>query len=227
MERSESIAALSKALAAAQGEIIGAGKDAFNPHFKAKYADLAAVWDACRPALAKNGLAVIQPVSADGARVRVITLLAHGSGEWISEELILEARDASPQSVGSVFTYGRRYGLSAMVGVAPDDDDDGNAAQPTRNGSSRDSSRPSTPQPAEARPSEYISGKQQGELIRAAKATGWTDAALATFVKDNYRSWDKVPVGEFSKVMATMQGGTEPAEPTSDINDGDASGGNR
>lgn len=225
MERSESIAALSAALAAAQGEITGASKDAVNPHFKTKYADLAAVWDACRPALSKNGIAVVQPVSAEGATVKVITLLTHGSGEWISETLVLEARDASPQSVGSAFTYGRRYGLSAMVGVAPDDDDDGNAAQPERNGASRDYSRPtpSTPRASVPSASGLITWQQQRELIAAAKAAGWSDDALATFVKDNYVSWAKVPASEFAKVMATMQSGTEPvpASVGESINDDD------
>lgn len=214
MERSESIAALSAALAAAQGEITGASKDALNPHFKTKYADLAAVWDACRPALSKNGIAVMQPVSVEGALVKVITLLSHGSGEWISETLVLEARDASPQSVGSACTYGRRYGLSSMVGVAPDDDDDGNAAQPERSGLPREYSRPPANPRPESRPAAVASGliswQQQKELIAAAKTAGWSDDALATFVKDNYGSWAKVPASEFAKVMATMQGGTEP-----------------
>lgn len=125
--RSESIAALAAALAKAQGEMEGAAKANVNPHFKSKYADLASVWDACREPLSKHGLSVLQPVSADGARVTVTTILAHSSGEYISEALTMTAAQNTPQGVGSTITYGRRYGLASMVGIAPEDDD-GNAA---------------------------------------------------------------------------------------------------
>lgn len=130
MTRSDSIAALTVALAKAQAMIQGAAKDSLNPHFKSKYADLASCWDACRDALTKNGLAVVQPVSADGPRVTVTTLLTHSSGEWIAEALTMTATQDTPQAVGSVITYGRRYGLCAMVGIAPEDDDANAASQP-------------------------------------------------------------------------------------------------
>lgn len=125
---------LAEALAKAQAEMDGAAKDATNPHFKSKYADLASIRDACRP-LSKHGIAVLQPTKADGNRVTVTTLLMHSSGEWIAEELTLTALQATPQAVGSAITYGRRYGLASMVGIAPEDDD-GEAAEgrgPARN----------------------------------------------------------------------------------------------
>ena len=125
--RSASIAKLVAALAKAQSAIAGAVKDSENPHFRSRYADLASTWDACRQPLTKNELAVLQPVSANGPQVTVTTILAHSSGEWISEPLTLTAQQNTPQGVGSAITYGRRYGLAAMVGIAPDDDD-GNAA---------------------------------------------------------------------------------------------------
>lgn len=131
MTRSDSIGALVAALAKAQAQIEGAVKDALNPHFKSKYADLASVWDACREPLTKNGLAVLQPVSADGSKVTVTTLLTHTSGEWIAEALTLTATQDTPQGVGSAITYGRRYGLSSMVGIAPEDDDGNAASKPS------------------------------------------------------------------------------------------------
>ena len=121
--RSASIAALAGALAKAQAKIAGATKDSLNPHFKSKYADLASIWDACRGPLSANEIAVLQPVSAEGPMVSVTTLLAHSSGEWIAETLVLTAVQNTPQAVGSAITYGRRYGLASMVGVAPEDDD--------------------------------------------------------------------------------------------------------
>jgi hypothetical protein len=127
VRRSASIAALAAALAKAQGEMGGASKDKTNPHFKSAYADLASVWDACRGPLSKNGLAVLQPPSADGPRVTVTTILTHSSGEWIEVDLTMTATQNTPQGVGSCLTYARRYALQSMVGIAPEDDD-GNAA---------------------------------------------------------------------------------------------------
>lgn len=126
--RSPSIAKLADALAKAQAEITSASKDRENPHFRSRYATLASVQDACRGPLTKNGLAVMQLVSSEGPKVTVETLLTHSSGEWISSRLTLTAAQANPQAIGSAVTYARRYGLSAMVGVAPDDDDDGESA---------------------------------------------------------------------------------------------------
>ena len=125
MTRSESIANLAAALAKAQGTIEGASKDAKNPHFNSRYADLASVVDACRKALADNELAVVQsPSTKDGNLVLMTTMLLHSSGEWIeSDPLQVQARDAAPQAVGSCLTYLRRYQLASMVGVAPADDD--------------------------------------------------------------------------------------------------------
>ena len=134
MSASPTVGAIGKALAAAQGEMKGATKDSTNPFFKSKYADLASVWDACREALSKNGLAVVQAPKADGAKVSVTTILIHESGEWVSEELTAQAKDDSPQSVGSTITYLRRYGISSFVGVSPEDDD-AESAQPRGNSS--------------------------------------------------------------------------------------------
>src|SRR6266508_2062060 len=130
-ETSQSVGALAAALAKAQAEIEGASKDRVNPHFKASYATLASVWDACRSALAKNGLAVVQSPVSEGSTVTVYTTIMHASGEWMRSALSASARDGTPQSIGSAITYLRRYSLAAMVGVAPEDDD-GNDAQPPR-----------------------------------------------------------------------------------------------
>ena len=127
MTHSEQINEIAAAIAKAQGQIKGASKDANNPFFKSKYADLASVWDACRGALSANGLAVIQSPSASGTSVSVDTLLAHASGQWIAGTVSVTAREDTPQAIGSAVTYLRRYALQSFVGVAPEDDD-GNLA---------------------------------------------------------------------------------------------------
>ena len=134
MLMSPSIAVLTKALSAAQGEFETIGKDktgkirSEKASYDYKYADLATCLESTRKALAKYGVAVVQPVRTEGARAIVTTIVAC-AGEWISEETTINASDASPQKVGSAITYARRYGFLAMVGAAPDlEDDDGDHA---------------------------------------------------------------------------------------------------
>lgn len=128
MNKSDQINELAAALAKAQGEIQAAAKDKKNPHYGSAYADLASVWDACRSQLSKNGLSVAQVVeSDDGMVVTISTVLMHTSGQFVSGMFKMKPVKADPQGIGSATTYARRYALSAIVGVAPDDDD-GNAA---------------------------------------------------------------------------------------------------
>lgn len=136
MNKSESIAELTKALVNVQANLKPAVKDAKNPFFKSNYADINSVWDSCRDLLADNGLAVIQTTAPAEHAVIVETILAHTSGEWIGGELLLPLTKGDAQGVGSAITYGRRYGLAAIVGIVADEDDDGNAASP-RNGSAK------------------------------------------------------------------------------------------
>lgn len=123
MTTSDAINEIAAALAKAQGQMSGAVKDAANPFFKSKYADLASVWDACRHPLTANGLAVVQSPSVEGMRVSVDTLLTHTSGQWMRGTVSVTAKEDSPQAVGSCITYLRRYALQSFVGVAPEDDD--------------------------------------------------------------------------------------------------------
>jgi hypothetical protein len=123
------LAQLFEALAKAQAEIKAALKDSANPFFKTTYADLASVWDACRAPLSKNGLCIIQTTDSDDPQVVcVTTILGHSSGAFITSSLRMYPQKNDPQSIGTCITYGRRYGLSAMVGIAAEDDDGGQAS---------------------------------------------------------------------------------------------------
>lgn len=128
---SPTLGALAAALAAAQAEMSHASKDGKNPHFRSTYATLSSVLDATRPVLARHKIAILQLATSEGKTARVETRLIHESGEWISATSTAEARDGSPQSIGSAQTYLRRYGLQAIAGIAAEDDD-GEAAQPAR-----------------------------------------------------------------------------------------------
>lgn len=130
MRHSESMSNIAKALAIAQPHISNPALDAVNPHFRSRYATLAAHIAAVRAPLAAQGISVVQSTRIDvpGAVV-VVTSLIHASGEWISSELALPS-GATPQTYGSALTYARRYALAALCGIVGDEDDDANAATP-------------------------------------------------------------------------------------------------
>lgn len=120
---------IAKALTAFHADLPNVSKGSTNPAFKSKYADLADIVHVVLPALAKNGLAwITRPTYVDGAFVLAYEL-RHISGESISGEWPLpDPTQANPQQLGSAVTYAKRYTLSAVTGIAPDTDDDGNAA---------------------------------------------------------------------------------------------------
>ena len=121
--RSETLGKLAGALAKAQGAMTNAQRDSANPHFKSRFASLASVRDACGPHLSENEIAYVQTVRAFGRIAMITTGFYHSSGEFMEETLTLSASDDRPQTVGSAITYGRRYALAAMAGIAPYDDD--------------------------------------------------------------------------------------------------------
>ena len=123
MNKSESTTALFGALASAQGEMENASKNSENQHFRSKYADLAEVLNTVRPVLSRHGLSVTQFPSYGDGIVHVETIIAHKSGEWMSEKCSAPAQKQDPQGVGSAISYLRRYSLAAVCGIAQEDDD--------------------------------------------------------------------------------------------------------
>jgi len=164
MNNSESIAGIAAALSAAQSEMGKAIKESTNPHFRSKYADLGNVIDSCLPALNKNGIAVVQPVGQNEYGTYVDTVLVHTSGEWLACRVPLIIGKNDMQGFGSAQTYARRYGLMAMAGIAPEDDD-GNAA-----------SRPKAqaPAPTPSMTPEQMQAKRQAYLDKLATLTDET-----------------------------------------------------
>jgi hypothetical protein len=139
--RSEKVGELMTALAKAQGEYDKAVKDSSNPFYNSKYADLASVTNAVRASFSKHGIAIVQQVSADLERqtAGATTFLYFGE-QWVSTTCELPAvgtvkvKDATgkvvgekdrfdAQTIGAAQTYARRYTLSPLASVAPEDDD--------------------------------------------------------------------------------------------------------
>jgi hypothetical protein len=128
MKTSETIGKISAALLEAQQAITFASKDATNPHFHSKYADLPSVIDAVKPALNKCGIVFIQSASpSEPGTLALSTRLIHVSGEWLEDTAVMPLQKLDPQGFGSAMTYARRYSLAAFTGLYQDDDD-GNAA---------------------------------------------------------------------------------------------------
>jgi len=129
MNQSETINELATALCKAQSKIRNAEEDKTNPHFRSKYATLTSLWECCRQPLSENGLSVVQTFEESGTRLLVVTTLIHSSGQWIRSTFPIN-QSLKIQEMGSSATYARRYSLSAIVGIAPgdNDDDDGEKA---------------------------------------------------------------------------------------------------
>lgn len=170
------------ALALAQGEIENANKNAANPHFRSKYADLAKVLNTIRPVFAKHGLSLIQSPGYDGSMASVTTVLAHQSGGYMTSTASCVPAKADAQGIGSATTYLRRYGAAAVAGIAQEDDD-GNAA-------------------AHNEPHAVVTAEQAATLRDMLEATGSdTDKFCAAFGCD---SVDALPASKYASALAAL-----------------------
>lgn len=142
---------IAKALVVAQGKMEALIKDAAadvrsdKGSYRYKYASLAATIAAVQPAYNAAGIAILQPPGTvrNNGKLAVVaeTMLLHETGQWCRGAIELDLVKTDPQGVGSGITYGRRYYLQGLSGIAPEDDD-GNGA----------SGRASTPAPASSSP---------------------------------------------------------------------------
>jgi hypothetical protein len=90
-----------------------------------RYAPLDTIFAAVRGPLSANGLAIAQLL--DGPDL--VTMLLHESGEYLEAKTPMPHSEGDTvQQYGSAITYLRRYALQAILGIASEEDDDGNAA---------------------------------------------------------------------------------------------------
>ncbi len=125
---------ITEALALAQAEIAPPKRDRTvnvrtraGDNYSFKYATFSAIIEAV---LTKNGLWFVQTMryNRDEQLTYLKTTLLHKSGQAIEMEVPLIISQDGIQAFGSGLTYMKRYCLSALLGVAADEDDDGNAA---------------------------------------------------------------------------------------------------
>ncbi|MDP6462099.1 MAG: ERF family protein [Gemmatimonadota bacterium] len=119
---------LTEKLIAARAAIPNIPRTAENPHFRSKYAPLDAILDAVVPALAAEGLSLIQPVAVTSNGPVVRTIISDGQEEVASEYPLPSKLVEQPQKFGAAVTYAKKYSLSALLALSTEEDDDGNAA---------------------------------------------------------------------------------------------------
>lgn len=158
----------------AYAEMTNPKKNASNPAFKSKYANLEELLAVTRPILSAVGLALVQEPVSDGANIGVRTRLVHADGTEIdfgSYTVPLTKHDA--QGAGSAITYTRRYSIASVFGLAQEDDD-GNAASA----------------PAKGRTVNADAVGSDAPIVRAIygkkKALGMTDNALTAALKRDF-----------------------------------------
>jgi hypothetical protein len=134
---SDSIGAIATALAKAQVELLNPEKsmiatitasESREGERTFRYAPLSSGLDIVRKSLGRHEIATVQTTSIDNdaGLIRLTTLLAHSSGEWISSEFPVcpISETAAPHRLGAALTYARRYALFTLVGIAGEDDTD-------------------------------------------------------------------------------------------------------
>jgi len=133
IETSESIDKLSAALAKAQSEFKTAKKTATNPFLKNNYSNLSDIYQAVKPALAANGISLVQSSDLQDGNVQVTqTRLIHTSGQWMQTTMSMMVGKTDPQSMGSLLSYSRRYAITQALSIDTGElDDDGNRASGT------------------------------------------------------------------------------------------------
>ena len=150
MQRSsETIGAIAAALAKAQAQLVNPEKSLVGTirsdqgsgaERSFRYAPLSSGLDVVRKTLSQHEIATVQTTGIDerAGIVRLSTVLAHGSGEWIASDwpVCAISETAAPHRMGAALTYARRYALFTLVGIAGEDDLDApDLPGPSGNGS--------------------------------------------------------------------------------------------
>jgi len=165
---------LVQALVKAQSEMGHAVFDQVNPQFKSRFASLKSVIDAAKPALNANGIAFIQRSIPMENGISVETVL-YGYGEEIATGPVpVPAQKITAQGYGSAMTYAKRYSLAMAVGIAADEDDDGEAAEVEK--------PQAAPKKTKPKPVKEAAGDEDYSTEAGAKTflKGWIEVVLPT-----------------------------------------------
>jgi ERF superfamily len=254
---SESIGTIAAALAKAQAELTNPEKSLVaiirSPFPREedrtfRYAPLSSGLEIVRKGLGRHEIATIQTttIDKDAGLLRLTTVLAHSSGEWISSEwpVCAIADIASAQRMGAALTYARRYALFTLVGIAGEDDLDA----PDLDATSKTRVGEGTPRPdrgqstgdaavvARARDSAKLSVRSEGPVLTAEQSAILRECLLGQLVvinsADEAAAWARLNLSakntltaddariveeEFQSRISTIGDGEGPNEPSNVI----------
>lgn len=237
MLQSESIAQLAAALAAAQGEFplipknrTVTVKTRTGGSYTFSYAPLDTILSCVRLALSKAGLALAQAVVTDANNTdNLRTYLFHSTGEFLANDTPIYngGGDNASQAYGSGLTYARRYGITALLCIAADEDDDGNGAgddfeRVTRGNGEQ---RPPATAPKERKaksarqdgdPGIFLGDSQKRVLIAKAKTAGLEHAeGIDAALVNRYNRIDNQNVNDvLADLRALAEGREAPKDET-------------
>lgn len=189
------MSALAKALVSAQAEMPAVEKNQTNPHFRSKFASLDNLIDVTRPVLNRHGLSIQQfPSMSDLGAPTLVTRLTHESGEALEYACPLFLNGQDMQKFGAALTYARRYAWSSALGIANDEDDDGNHA-----------SQPAAKQEAAA--AKVISEAQRKRLYAMSKEANLTDDELKALVNEiaGVDSSKDIPAAKYDQLCEAVE----------------------
>jgi hypothetical protein len=196
------------ALLAVQAEAPKLQKTAINPHFKSRFVPLEEVHEAVMPIVNKNGLVWITKPGINEHGPCLDYKLVHAeTGEQEEGSMQLLPAKADPQGQGSAITYARRYALVAVLGLVPDEDDDGNGGSNRRaagNGRSQTITA-RRPQATE----DAVNPAQRRLMFAKAKEAGLDEAAIKAILvaihPDGHGHSDRLPKSKLDTVLEEIQ----------------------
>lgn len=191
-------AVASSALVKAISEVQSPKFDAKNPHYGNKYATLGSHIEAIKGTFAKHGWTIIQhPSSFMGAQVGITTILLHVSGDQLdfTAHIPVDPAKIDAQKAGSIYSYLRRYALSAIAGVAAEDDDAQSAVEAP---AYRAPAKPSYDAPAKPKQApSAVPGSWRNVVLHFGKNKGQTLGELPANSLDWYADkWEPKPYGD-------------------------------
>lgn len=221
------MAKLYAALASAQGAFLPIVKNRAveitmktGGRYKFRYADLEEILSKTRPALAANGLALVQRIEQSQGGASLVCCLTHADGGVMTSEIAIPGvRDlGDPKSFGAAITYLRRYLVTAMLGVAADDDldedgqemtgtDQGHGHAPQKEAAmpARRSSAAPAPTPASDAADRPVTAGEMKWLDNKLGAKGWTIGyAIGQAGLDTMAEGEQLKLSQFNAIKKVL-----------------------
>jgi len=172
-----------------------------NPYYDSKYTPLPDLLDYIKPILLKHGFVLIQKFGTPSEKfINIVTELIHQDGQ-IETSLLVPIEGATPQKLGQAITYGRRYSIQTILGIASDFDDDANVFEQP---SSKLSKPKRTEEESQANPALIEAAKLFAEIVGIVNKKK-LQAREKAKIMDRVRS-NKENAEELKKILNELKG---------------------